>query len=202
MENKRTQTMKRLAMFVIACAVALTTVLVPIPAKAADMSAPLVVKQFILQKGEKWQPAVYNAGDDATVSYKINKKAVAVVNKKGVVTAKKPGKATLTYMIQTGGKTYKAKTVITVKAQMELYEYVKRSNTELAIMYACYYSVLEANGLLDDQDVQETLAACDSVVLTANDIVENPDNYTDDQILEEIDAIHQMAEFILETLSE
>ena len=119
MENKRTQTMKRLAMFVIACAVALTTVLVPIPAKAADMSAPLVVKQFILQKGEKWQPAVYNAGDDATVSYKINKKAVAVVNKKGVVTAKKPGKATLTYMIQTGGKTYKAKTVITVKAQRE-----------------------------------------------------------------------------------
>ncbi len=202
MENKRTQIMKRLAMFVIACAVALTAVLVPVPAKAADMSAPAVVKQFILQKGEKWQPAVYNVGDDAKVSYNINKKAVAAVNKKGVVTAKKPGKATLTYMIQTGGKTYQAKTVITVKAQMELYEYVKRSNTELAIMYTSYYSVLEANGLLDDPDVQETLAACEEIVVTANDIVKNPGDYTDDQILEEIDAINQMSELILETLGE
>ena len=126
MENKRTQMMKRLAMFVLACAVVLTTVLVPVSAKAADTSAPTVLKQYILQKGEKWQPAVYNAGDDATVTYKINKKAVAVVNEKGVVTAKKPGKATLTYIIQTGGKTYKAKTVITVRAQMELYEYIKK----------------------------------------------------------------------------
>lgn len=202
MENKRTQMMKRLAMFVLACAVVLTTVLVPVPAKAADTSAPTVLKQYILQKGEKWQPAVYNAGDDATVTYKINKKAVAVVNKKGVVTAKKPGKAILTYMIQTGGKTYKAKTVITVRAQMELYEYVKRSNTELAKLYLYYYNALEANGLLDDPDVQEVVAAYEDLVLTADDISKNPDNYTDDEITEVLNAMQQMEDQILEAFGE
>ena len=111
MENKRTQMMKRLAMFVLACAVVLTTVLVPVPAKAADTSAPTVLKQYILQKGEKWQPAVYNAGDDATVTYKINKKAVAVVNKKGVVTAKKKGTAKITVKCNGITKTFK----VTVK---------------------------------------------------------------------------------------
>lgn len=200
MKNKTTQKLKRLAMFMLACAVALTAVLMPVPAKAADASAPAVVKQYILQKGEKWQPSIYNTDNNATVTYKINKKAVATVNKKGVVTAKKPGKATLTYIIRTGGQTYKAKTAITVKANMALYEYVKRANTELAIMYVSFYQVLEEAGLLNDPDVVELMDEYGEVVLTANDIVKNPGNYTDDEILDELDEIEDMAESMLEML--
>lgn len=202
MENKRTQIMKHVATFVLAVAVVLTTVLVPVPAKAADADAPMVVKQFTLAKGEKWQPQVYNAYGNVKVTYKINKKAVASVNKNGVVTAKKPGKATLTYAIKVGKTTYKAKTAITVKSQLEAYEYVKRSNAELNLMYLSYYYVMAANDLLDDEDVQSTLAACEEVVATANDIVENPDNYSEDEIMAELDNIQTMAEFIMEVFSE
>lgn len=51
----------------------------------------------------------------AKLTWKSSKKSVATVNKKGVVTAKKPGKATITVKAKIGKKTYKAKSKITVK---------------------------------------------------------------------------------------
>ena len=53
MEKRKTNLMKRAATFVIALAVVLTTVLIPVPAKAAAKDA-LVVSSYTMAKGEKW----------------------------------------------------------------------------------------------------------------------------------------------------
>ena len=49
MENRKTNFMKRAAMFVIAMAVVLTTVLIPVPAKAAAKDA-FVVSSYTMAK--------------------------------------------------------------------------------------------------------------------------------------------------------
>ena len=118
MENRKTSFMKRAAMFVMALAVVLTTVLVPVPAKAAETGA-FVVKSYTMAKGEKWTLNVYNAADNAKISYKSSKKSVATVSKKGVVTAKKAGSATITVTIKEGKDTYQAKTKIKVKKDIK-----------------------------------------------------------------------------------
>ena len=192
MENRKTNFMKRVAMFVIAMAVVLTTVLSPIPAKAAAADA-FVVSSYTMEKGEKWTLNVYNA-DDAKVSYKSSKKSVATVSKKGVVTAKKAGSATITVTIKEGKDTYQAKTKIKVKKQITYAEAIKRVNAELNLLYVCAAELAEMNGWLENEEAVTYLAACADLVEEANAMAKNPNAYTVEEIEDELNAIAIMAE--------
>ena len=192
MENRKTSFMKRVAMFVMALAVVLTTVLVPVPAKAAAADA-FVVSSYTMEKGEKWTLNVYNA-DDAKVSYKSSKKSVATVSKKGVVTAKKAGSATITVTIKEGKDTYQAKTKIKVKKQITYAEAIKRVNAELNLLYVCATKLAEMNGWLENEEAVTYLAACADLVEEANAMAKNPNAYTVEDIEDELNAIEIMAE--------
>ena len=192
MENRKTSFMKRVAMFVMALAVVLTTVLVPVPAKAAAADA-FVVSSYTMAKGEKWTLNVYNA-DDAKVSYKTSKKSVATVSKKGVVTAKKAGSATITVTIKEGKDTYQTKTKIKVKKQITYAEAIKRVNAELNLLYVCAAELAEMNGWLENEEAVTYLAACADLVEEANAMAKNPNAYTVEDIEDELNAIAIMAE--------
>ncbi|MCI5936061.1 MAG: Ig-like domain-containing protein [Lachnospiraceae bacterium] len=193
MENRKTNFMKRVAMFVIAMAVVLTTVLIPVPAKAAAKDA-FVVKSYTMAKGEKWTLNVYNAADNAKISYKSSKTSVATVSKKGVVTAKKAGSATITVTVKEGKGTYKAKTKIKVKKQITYAEAIKRVNAELNLLYVCAAELAEMNGWLENEEAVTYLAACADLVEEANAMAKNPDAYTVEDIEDELNAIAIMAE--------
>ena len=192
MENRKTNFMKRVAMFVIAMAVVLTTVLSPIPAKAAAADA-FVVSSYTMEKGEKWTLNVYNA-ENAKISYKSSKKSVATVSKKGVVTAKKAGSATITVTIKEGKDTYQTKTKIKVKKQITYAEAIKRVNAELNLLYVCAAKLAEMNGWLENEEAVTYLAACADLVEEANAMAKNPDAYTVEDIEDELNAIAIMAE--------
>ena len=192
MENRKTNFMKRVAMFVIAMAVVLTTVLSPIPAKAAAADA-FVVSSYTMEKGEKWTLNVYNA-DNAKISYKSSKKSVATVSKKGVVTAKKAGSATITVTIKEGKDTYQTKTKIKVKKQITYAEAIKRVNAELNLLYVCAVKLAEMNGWLENEEAVTYLAACADLVEEANAMAKNPNAYTVEEIEDELNAIAIMAE--------
>ena len=117
----------------VAVAVLLTSFLVTVPVYAA--SKPMVVKSYMLAKGEKFTLNVYDEPDNAKISYKSKKSSVASVNKKGVVIAKKPGETDIVVTIKVGKKTYQAKTKVTVKKSMTVAEYVATTYAELALMY-------------------------------------------------------------------
>ena len=192
MENRKTNFMKRAAMFVIAMAVVLTTVLIPVPAKAAAKDA-FVVSSYTMAKGEKWTLNVYNA-DNAKISYKSSKKSVATVSKKGVVTAKKAGTATITVTVKDSEGTYQAKTKIKVKKQITYAEAIKRVNAELNLLYVCAAKLAEMNGWLENEDAVTYLAACADLVEEANAMAKNPNAYTVEDIEDELNAIAIMAE--------
>ena len=200
MENRKTNFMKRVAMFVIAMAVVLTTVLSPIPAKAAAADA-FVVSSYTMEKGEKWTLNVYNA-DDAKVSYKSSKKSVATVSKKGVVTAKKAGSATITVTIKEGKDTYQAKTKIKVKKKVTTADVIKRVNAELNILYINAYELAEGLGVLEDETVIEYLNACAEIVELGNKMAKKPSAYTEEDILAELEAIEAMAQSMVELVDE
>ena len=192
MENRKTSFMKRAAMFVMALAVVLTTVLVPVPAKAAAADA-FVVSSYTMAKGEKWTLNVYNAGN-AKISYKSSKKSVATVSKKGVVTAKKAGSATITVTVKDSEGTYQAKTKIKVKKQITYAEAIKRVNAELNLLYVCAAKLAEMNGWLENEEAVTYLAACADLVEEANAMAKNPNAYTVEDIEDELNAIAIMAE--------
>ena len=200
MENRKTNFMKRVAMFVIAMAVVLTTVLSPIPAKAAAADA-FVVSSYTMEKGEKWTLNVYNA-DDAKVSYKSSKKSVATVSKKGVVTAKKAGSATITVTIKEGKDTYQTKTKIKVKKKVTTADVIKRVNAELNILYINAYELAEGLGVLEDETVIEYLNACAEIVELGNKMAKKPSAYTEEDILAELEAIEAMAQSMVELVNE
>lgn len=192
MENRKTSFMKRAAMFVMALAVVLTTVLVPVPAKAAAADA-FVVSSYTMAKGEKWTLNVYNA-DNAKISYKSSKKSVATVSKKGVVTAKKAGTATITVTVKDSEGTYQAKTKIKVKKQITYAEAIKRVNAELNLLYVCAVKLAKMNGWLENEEAVTYLAACADLVEEANAMAKNPNAYTVEDIEDELNAIAIMAE--------
>ena len=192
MENRKTNFMKRAAMFVIAMAVVLTTVLIPVPAKAAAKDA-FVVSSYTMAKGEKWTLNVYNA-DNAKISYKSSKKSVATVSKKGVVTAKKAGTATITVTVKDSEGTYQAKTKIKVKKQITYAEAIKRVNAELNLLYVCAVKLAKMNGWLENEEAVTYLAACADLVEEANAMAKNPNAYTVEEIEDELNAIAIMAE--------
>ena len=200
MENRKTSFMKRVAMFVMALAVVLTTVLVPVPAKAAAADA-FVVSSYTMEKGEKWTLNVYNA-DDAKVSYKSSKKSVATVSKKGVVTAKKAGSATITVTIKEGKDTYQGKTKIKVKSKVTTADVIKRVNAELNLLYVNAYELAEGLGVLEDETVVEYLNACAEIVEVGNAMAKKPSAYSEEEILDELDAIATMAQSMVELVDE
>lgn len=193
MRKERTTFMKHVAMFMMALVIALTTVLVPVPAKAAASDA-FVVKSYMMVKGEKWTLHVYNAPEKAKISYKSSKSSVAAVSKKGVVTAKKNGSAVITATVKVGKKAYAAKTKITVKSKLTAAQVVQRVNAELIILYSNAYDLAEANGWLEDEDAAAYLVACGDLVLLAKDIAKKPSAYSEDEIEETIEGILAMAE--------
>ena len=200
MGNRKTSFMKRVAMIVMALAVVLTTVLIPVPAKAAAKDA-FVVSSYTMEKGEKWTLNVYNA-DDAKVSYKSSKKSVATVSKKGVVTAKKAGSATITVTIKEGKDTYQAKTKIKVKKKVTTADVIKRVNAELNILYINAYELAEGLGVLEDETVIEYLNACAEIVELGNKMAKKPSAYTEEDILAELEAIEAMAQSMVELVNE
>lgn len=199
MEDIRNKFMKRAAVIVMAFVMVFSTVITAAPAKAATTSEnAFIVKSFTMQKGEKWTLNVYNAGSKAKISYKSNKKAVAAVNKKGVVTAKKKGKAVITVTIKEGKKTYKAKTKITVKNAITYAEALKRVNAELNLVYAGAVELAEMNGWMDSEEVVEYLVGCTELMEGVNQMTADIDEYSDEDIAEALEAIDTM----LETLDE
>lgn len=201
MEKRKTNLMKRAAMFVIAMAVVLTTVLIPVPAKAADAGA-FIVSSYTMQKGEKWTLNVYNAADNAKISYKSSKTSVATVSKKGVVTAKKAGSATITVTIKEGKNTYQGKTKIKVKSKVTTADVIKRVNAELNLLYVNAYELAEGLGVLEDDTVIEYLNACAEIVDLGNKMAKKPSAYSEEEILEELDAIATMAQSMVELVDE
>lgn len=82
---------------------------IPITADAAAMK--ISKKKVSLEKGEKYQLKITGA---KKVSWKSNKPSIAKVNGKGIVTAKKAGKAKITATVS--GKKFVCTVTVTVKA--------------------------------------------------------------------------------------
>ena len=198
MEKKKMTWTKRILTLMVAVAVLLTSSLVTVPVYAA--SKPMVVKSYMLAKGEKYTLNVYNEPDNAKISYKSKKTSVASVNKKGVVTAKKPGKTDIVVTIKVGKKTYQAKTKITVKKSMTVAEYVATTYAELALMYTSAYDLAIANGWDQDADVVDTLNGVGDIVTLAGDMTKHPKKYSEDDFIAELDAIETAANGVLELL--
>ena len=182
----------------VAVAVLLTSSLVTVPVYAA--SKPMVVSKYMLAKGEKFTLNVYNEPDNAKISYKSKKSAVASVNKKGVVTAKKPGKTDIVVTVKVGKKTYQAKTKVTVKKSLTAAEYVATTYAELALMYTSACDLAIANGWDQDADVVDTLNAVGDIVTVAGDMTKHPKNYSEEDFMDELDAIETAANGVLELL--
>ena len=198
MEKKKMTWTKRILTLMVAVAVLLTSSLVTVPVYAA--SKPMVVKSYMLAKGEKFTLNVYDEPDNAKISYKSKKSSVASVNKKGVVTAKKPGKTDIVVTIKVGKKTYQAKTKITVKKSMTVAEYVATTYAELALMYTSAYDLAIANGWDQDADVVDTLNGVGDIVTLAGDMTKHPKKYSEDDFIAELDAIETAANGVLELL--
>lgn len=200
MENRKTSFMKRVAMIVMALAVVLTTVLIPVPAKAAASDA-FIVSSYTMAKGEKWTLNVYNAGN-AKISYKSSKKSVATVSKKGVITAKKAGSATITVTIKEGKDTYQGKTKIKVKSKVTTADQIKRVNAELNLLYMYAYELADGLGVLEDENVVEYLTACAEIVEAGNAMAKKPSAYSEEEILAELEAIDVMAQSMVDLVNE
>ena len=200
MEKTKITWTKRILTLMVAAAVLLTSSLVTVPVYAASKPKPMVVKSYMLAKGEKYTLNVYNEPDNAKISYKSKKTSVASVNKKGVVTAKKPGKTDIVVTIKVGKKTYQAKTKITVKKSMTVAEYVATTYAELALMYTSAYDLAIANGWDQDADVVDTLNGVGDIVTLAGDMTKHPKKYSEDDFIAELDAIETAANGGLELL--
>ncbi|MCI6205236.1 MAG: Ig-like domain-containing protein [Lachnospiraceae bacterium] len=198
MEKKKITWTKRILTLMVAVAVLLTSSLVTVPVYAA--SKPMVVSKYMLAKGEKFTLNVYNEPDNAKISYKSKKSAVASVNKKGVVTAKKPGKTDIVVTVKVGKKTYQAKTKVTVKKSLTAAEYVATTYAELALMYTSACDLAIANGWDQDADVVDTLNAVGDIVTVAGDMTKHPKNYSEEDFMDELDAIETAANGVLELL--
>ena len=198
MEKKKITWTKRILTLMVAVAVLLTSSLVTVPVYAA--SKPMVVSKYMLAKGEKFTLNVYNEPDNAKISYKSEKSAVASGNKKGVVTAKKPGKTDIVVTVKVGKKTYQAKTKVTVKKSLTAAEYVATTYAELALMYTSACDLAIANGWDQDADVVDTLNAVGDIVTVAGDMTKHPKNYSEEDFMDELDAIETAANGVLELL--
>lgn len=113
----RSKTIKKAIATVAAAAMVITSIVPAAPAQAAVKAKKLTVKtkKIVLYKGAaagygSKQLQVTVKPKKAKVTYKINKKKVASVSKKGLVKAKKPGNAKIT--IKSGSKKVVVKVVV------------------------------------------------------------------------------------------
>ena len=113
----RSKTIKKAIATVAAAAMVITSIVTAAPAQAAVKAKKLTVKtkKIVLYKGAaagygSKQLKVTVKPKKAKVTYKINKKKVASVSKKGLVKAKKPGNAKIT--IKSGSKKVVVKVVV------------------------------------------------------------------------------------------
>ena len=113
----RSKTIKKAIATVAAAAMVITSIVPAAPAQAAVKAKKLTVKtkKVVLYKGAaagygSKQLKVTVKPKKAKVTYKINKKKVASVSKKGLVKAKKPGNAKIT--IKSGSKKVVVKVVV------------------------------------------------------------------------------------------
>ena len=110
------------------------------------------------------------------------------------------GSATITVTIKQGKDTYQAKTKIKVKSKITYAEVIKRVNAELNLLYVCAYELADMNGWLEDEDTLAYLDACATVVDEANKMAKKTSSYTEQDILDELEAIEAMAETMEELL--
>lgn len=113
----RSKTIKKAIATVATAAMVITSIVPAAPAQAAVKAKKLTVKtkKIVLYKGAaagygSKQLKVTVKPKKAKVTYKINKKKVASVSKKGLVKAKKPGNAKIT--IKSGSKKVVVKVVV------------------------------------------------------------------------------------------
>lgn len=113
----RSKTIKKAIATVAAAAMVITSIVPAAPAQAAVKAKKLTVKtkKIVLYKGAaagygSKQLKVTVKPKKAKVTYKINKKKVASVSKKGLVKAKKPGNAKIT--IKSGSKKVVVKVIV------------------------------------------------------------------------------------------
>lgn len=100
----------------VVMALALTVASVPGADAQAAKKAKLSTKKLTIKVGKKKTIKIKNKVKKAKYTFKVKKASIAKVSKKGVVTAKKAGKTTITVKEKSGKKTRKLGTVkITVK---------------------------------------------------------------------------------------
>ena len=113
----RSKTIKKIIAAAVVAAMGITSIVPAAPAQAAAKTKKLTVKtkKITLYKGAaagygSMKLKVTVKPKKAKVTYKINKKKIASVSKKGVVKAKKPGKAKIT--VKSGSKKVVVKVVV------------------------------------------------------------------------------------------
>lgn len=113
----RSKTIKKIIAAAVVAAMGITSIVPAAPAQAAAKTKKLTVKtkKITLYKGAaagygSMKLKVTVKPKKAKVTYKINKKKIASVSKKGVVKAKKPGKAKIT--VKSGSKKAVVKVVV------------------------------------------------------------------------------------------
>lgn len=180
MEKTKTTLLKRLATLMMVFAMIFTTVISAVPVKAAKTDL-YIVGSVTLKKGEKFQLDVYSTKKISAnkITYKSNKKSVATVSKKGVVTAKKKGTATITTTVKIGKNTYQAKTKIKVKAKTTYADILANSIEAVNDAYAYIVALAVLNGWDEDENVVEWVGLCTEAIAAANEMVENPGDYTE-----------------------
>ena len=203
--------MKKVMPLVLAFLMVLTTVLLPVNAKAEEVE-PFIPESITLEVGETWSVPVWNTTEDAKITYKIAKKKIATVDKDGVITAHKKGKCKIVITVKQDGKTYKAKAPITVKPTMTVYEDLCRDYTEFNYWFEYCFALAYANGwVLEDGTYADELVGAwldqyYTYVEGYKYIMANPDEYTDEQILEvqagaqeTFDAVYDMLDYLFYT---
>ena len=203
--------MKRVMTLTLAFLMVLSAVLVPVNAKAEELE-PITAESYVLEVGEQWYIPVLNTTEDAKITYKIAKKKVATVDKDGLITAHKKGKCKIVITVKQGGHVYKAKAPITVKTTMTALENISRMYPEVNYWFYYCYDLAAANGwILEDGTYADELVGAwlDRYYTYVNGfeyIMEHPDEYTDEQMVEvqqgaaaTMEPISEMIEVLLET---
>ena len=189
--KKATKTI--IAVVLLACVI-VSVMLQPETVQAAK---PQLLNAYTMMKGETYQINVIEAEENAKITYKTSKKSVATVNKKGVVTAKKVGKATITVTIKQNGKTFTGKMKITVKKNLTYIEGIARSYAELVYFYNACVDIATENGWAENDDVLAYFEECYNIVIAAGEVIDNPDDYSDEDAEAVLEAIVVMTESMI-----
>ena len=195
--------MKKVMPLVLAFLMVLTTVLLPVNAKAEEVE-PFIPESITLEVGETWSVPVWNTTEDAKITYKIAKKKIATVDKDGFITAHKKGKCKIVITVKQDGHVYKETAPITVKKTMTAYENTYQMYLGAKYWFDYCWNLACVNGwVLEDGTYADELVGAwlDQYYTYVNGfeyIMEHPDEYTDEEMVE----VQQGAAATMEPLSE